>query len=458
MKKFLIIFILFSILQTYGISQNCLPNGIEFTTQTEIDNFQSNYPNCTEILGSVSINGDDITDLNGLSILISIGGGLNISGNQLLINLTGLENLTSISGDLTISFNEVLNSLSGLENIDSETISRLEITYNYSLSNCEAQSICEYLLNPNGSIRIAYNSSGCNNPSEIANVCGITLPCLPFGEYTFYSQMQIDSFQTNYPDCTELNGYVRIRGDISNLNGLNVINRINGLLSIEYNHNLINLVGLENVTFMNGLWIWENHSLIDLTGLSALDSLGSGIWIKDNYALEYLSGLDSLTSVGGNIWISGNTLLTNLFGLNNVDYSSIGNLFIYDNPLLSSCEALSICNYLASPNGEITIYNNNSGCNNLKEVEQACTVFINDKSSFPEFTIYPNPAKSEIIISNNKGNIINELNIYNRLGQQIIKRKEIKNKVDVSSLKQGIYIIEIRYSTTKTIRKLIIKE
>jgi len=51
-----------------GFSQSCLPDGIEFYSQSEIDNFQTNYPNCTEIEGDVAITGLDIYNLNGLSV------------------------------------------------------------------------------------------------------------------------------------------------------------------------------------------------------------------------------------------------------------------------------------------------------------------------------------------------------------------------------------------------------
>ncbi len=33
----------------------CLPEGITFTTQAQIDNFQLNYPGCTEIEGDMKI-------------------------------------------------------------------------------------------------------------------------------------------------------------------------------------------------------------------------------------------------------------------------------------------------------------------------------------------------------------------------------------------------------------------
>ena len=103
----------------------CLPEGITLSTQEQIDNFQTNYPGCTGILGSVIIYGSDITNLNGLSVLISIGGNLIIGryyggqGNPLLSDLNGLENLTYIGGSIVIAGNNALTSLTGLESLNS---------------------------------------------------------------------------------------------------------------------------------------------------------------------------------------------------------------------------------------------------------------------------------------------------------------------------------------------------
>jgi hypothetical protein len=54
--------------------QGCLPEGITFSTQDQIDNFQVNYPGCTEIEGFVIIQGNDISNLDGLSVLTAVGG------------------------------------------------------------------------------------------------------------------------------------------------------------------------------------------------------------------------------------------------------------------------------------------------------------------------------------------------------------------------------------------------
>ena len=117
MRSLFILIILFSF-SVMSLSQSCLPEGIEFTTQAQIDSFQINYPNCHGIEGYVNIAGDDINNLNGLNILTSIGGYLQIVDGDSLTSLSGLDGLTIIGEDLWIE-TDGLASLSGPVNITS---------------------------------------------------------------------------------------------------------------------------------------------------------------------------------------------------------------------------------------------------------------------------------------------------------------------------------------------------
>ncbi len=431
-----------------------------------------NYPDCTEIEGDMSINGNNISNLNGLSVLTSVGGDLNItatqflqnlsglenlifvgghmdfrvnsninslsglgklnkiggylrfdennslpnlmgltnldsiggnliiSSNNSLINLSGLENVSFIGGSIRIFANDSLISLTGLDNVEAESINDIYIQWNESLENCSVQSICDFLSSPYGAVDIVSNATGCNNPPEIANSCGITLPCLPFGVYYFSTQNDIDNFQTNYPNCTYLEGNVTIwSSNIENLNGLNVITYIGGTLDVFYNSYLDDFTGLENVT-----------------------SIGDNLYIHDN------SGLISLN------------------GLENIAASSITDLYIYDNQHLSYCAVQSICDYLANPNGDFEININDTGCNSPAEVEAECGMGFEEVGTREsQISTYPNPSHArftiEVKIPLNQGVIA----IYSINGHEInqFQITEPKMDFDISYLPAGVYFVRV---------------
>jgi hypothetical protein len=131
----------------------------------------------TSIGGDLRIFGNDtLTNLSGLQELTSIGGDLEIGhssggANPYLISLLGLEGLTSIGDDLWVRDNYSLSSLAGLENIEPNSIDRLIIYHNFLLSNCEIESVCAYLVSPNGATEIYDNATGCNSPEEVLDSC-----------------------------------------------------------------------------------------------------------------------------------------------------------------------------------------------------------------------------------------------------------------------------------------------
>ncbi len=499
MKKFHLLLLVMLAINNAN-AQGCLPEGISFQSQIQVDSFQFNYPGCTVIEGDVFINGPDIINLNGLSVVKSIKGDLDLSCVDYLANLVGLHNLTSIGGflgfhntylsDFTglnsldsigdglsigcfanssivcnnpflqnltglealayiggnlyiadcqsltninalsaltyvggiiILGNPNLTSLAGLENIDGGTISELTIESNSSLTLCNMSSICNYLSSPGGEVNIYGNSNGCTTPAEIASACGISIPCLPYGNYYFINQTDVDSFEVNYLGCHEIAGNVLIGqpedlfssgiSNISNLNGLLNIHSISGSLNIRFLQGLFALSGLDSLNSVGGyIEIYSNDSLYNLMGLNNLSSIGDDLILESNPYLKSLTGLEGLTSIGGGLKVSycdtlnslmglenliavggslkiqsnqnlisltglesltslggdlsigykygyygGNASLTSLAGLNNISAGSINNLVIAYNQSLSSCEAQSICDYLVSPNGTVTI-------------------------------------------------------------------------------------------------------
>jgi hypothetical protein len=74
--------------------------------------------------------------------------------------------------------------------------------------------------------------------------------------------------------------------------------------------------------------------------------------------------------------------------------------------------------------------------------------------------IYPNPAKDEItVITNNTVTKDQKLYIYNVLGKliRVITLQDIQQFIDISDLKNGIYLLEIKSNNLSNVQKLIIQ-
>ncbi|MCB2221305.1 MAG: hypothetical protein KQI35_12980, partial [Bacteroidetes bacterium] len=282
-----------------GEVEGCAPEGVVISCQDDVDNFQTNYPDCSVMAGDITISGNNISNLNGLSVVSAIGGSLRIIDNTALTNLTGLESLATIGGILSISENQSLNDIQGLNNLTS--IERdLIIENNLALTQI----------------------SGLNSLSNIGRDLKIVQDNVLVG-----------------------------------LTGMNNLYFIGRNLNVDGNDALTSLSGLEGLTFIGGRLIigggfsGGNNALTSLTGLNNLTSIGNGASIGANDVLTTLTGLDNLTSFGGDLHITGNNALTSLTGLNNVT-SIGGDLHITGNNALTSLTGL---NNVTSIGGDLSI-------------------------------------------------------------------------------------------------------
>ena len=426
MKKSILFILLTFIIQTEVFSQSCLPDGITFSTQSEIDSFQTNYPNCTEIEGDVEISGNDITNLNGLNVLTAFGGNFWIYYNTALTSLTGLDNLTSIGGSLKIWNNDVLTSLTGLEKLTSIAEDLLIQRNNAQVSLTGLDN----LISIGGNLSIKYND---------------ILPSL-----------------TGLNNVTSVGGWLWFiqNNSLISFTGLEKVTAIGGEVRVYHNKTLTSLTGLNNLTSISGgLVVIGNDELINLNGLDNVTSIEGSIRIEYNTSLTSLSGLNNLNFIDGELLILNNHALISLTGLDNLYASSIVSLVIFDNISLSKCDVKSICSYLDEPGASISIFTNAIGCNTQKEVEEACDASAVLENNFrSEFSIHPNPATNKIFITSKNGLKIETVNIYNQLGQMVLHRNEIRDNIDISTLGQGIYIIELTLNELKIREKLLIEK
>lgn len=218
-------------------AQGCLPIGIKFETQRQIDEFPLNYPGCFEIIGDVLIESDNtnsISNLDSLSQIISIGGYLKIWKNESLNNLHGLNNLSYVGKDLEIVLNKKLLNLKGLNNLT--TINDyLKVNYNPSLTSLIGLD----------SIKTIHNNLSIRSNNALMNLHGLEMLDTIIGNFSIIKNEAL-----------------------LNLDGLNNLTSIGESISIRDNNSLNNISGLNNLQTVNGIFdIYDNSSLSDFSTL-----------------------------------------------------------------------------------------------------------------------------------------------------------------------------------------------
>jgi hypothetical protein len=283
--------------------------------------------------------------------------------------------------------------------------------------------------------------------------------CLP-GGITFSSQGQIDKFQQNYPNCSIIEGDVVIDSDhITNFQGLHVLTAIEGDLIAEVNDSIVDFSGLENLIEITGdLHIWGNYSLRSMDGLDNLNSIGGSLILAYHPQLKDLSALEKLTAIGNRLTVVYNDSLQGIAGLDHIAASSIKQLNIYHNPMLSECAVKSVCDYLSTFNADIDIYFNSDHCSSLAEIEKECeNLSVIEYKRENSFTIFPNPACEWLNIKIHKNVLPNEVSILNIYGQSIIKTDGYKPIINISNISSGVYLVNCKIGNYNYRQKLVIR-
>lgn len=359
--------------QLLPCNPGCPTTSLFMNSQADIDNFPTDYPGCTALPVGVNLTINDaipneITNLDGLNQLISIGGNVLIEDNQALTNLDGLSQLSSVGGSFTIWDNDALTNVDGLSQLSSIG-EDMRITFNNALMNLDGLS----QLSSVESISIHSNGS-------LTSIDGLSqIPSSLVGSL----EIGFNNLLTNLDalsHLSEIGGTLRIyyNDALTNIDGLNQISSVGESLIILHLP-LTNLGGLSQISTVGGYLSLEgNDALTSLDGLSQISSVG-GIYIAYNDALTNVDALNSISSLDERLMIFNNNALMNLDGLANL--SSIAGtpigIHITGNSQLSECCIL--CPLFAADaidpsviEGSVTIGSNDTGCDSQAEIE-ACT-------------------------------------------------------------------------------------
>jgi len=230
----------------------CQVNQWNLNSQADVDAFANT--GCQIVEGIIDINGQDITNLNGLRILEELYGDLYIRNCPGLLNLNGLDELVS-AHNIYIQSDHALQNLSGLDKLN--TLS--------------------------GNLEISFMDA-------VTEIGGLN-------------------------ELEAIGGYLQIRSNnnLQTISGFHALQSVGAHLVIGQNPNLINLEAFEQVqTVQDSLDISENLRLTQVDGFDALESVGGSILITQNPNLKQISPMDSLHTASRNLVIVGNRQLTDM--------------------------------------------------------------------------------------------------------------------------------------------------
>jgi hypothetical protein len=218
---------------------------------------------------------------------------------------------------------------------------------------------------------------------------------------------------------------------------------------------------------IQGNLLIQNAGITSLASLSNLVQVTGNVTIK-NTGLVNLNGLPGLTTIGNRLTINSNSSLTSLNGLDNL--ATVGSdLLIYFNFNLTDCCAIYDLLNGTGVGGTISIFQNDTGCDNVGQVNAACggnprpvgqaPASSRGQSGVQEMSVFPNPASLEATAVFVRPFEAGEMRLYDLQGRvilwQLLEKGEQQRRLDLSNLGKGIYFLQAvtdeQVSTTKLV-------
>jgi hypothetical protein len=450
------------VLISFFVYGQCPTTNIVLSTQSDIDNFTNNYPNCTSLTHELKIDGigSNISNLNGLSSIISGQkifikntqipdfSGLNnlenmqhlsLWGNASIQDFTGFDSLQSL-GFLEMFGNINVTNFSGMPNLTS--LDNISLFQNFGLSDMSQLSFIETINN------VEIWSNGLNNLAGLENL------------QTVEGDLKI----SNEP--------------LTSFSDLASLQTINGSLYLQYNEQAVDYSAFSNITTIENLYIIGSTSLTDLSGFEGVQTVTGSLRIGNNSGLIDLAGLNDLSTVeffdiyenenflslkgienldfiGNRIFIDSNDSLLSIETLNYASPSQVDQVVIINNTSLLFCRNNFICGVISDPTVSKTIFNNASGCNSIGEVENTCNLPISTLDFNNSVQVFPNPVSETLLLEVPEDAIFEKAVLNSISGERLFF--DYGPSIDFSGFPGGVYFLTI-YTSKGSVTKKIIKE
>ena len=422
---------------------------------TSLNVSSKNIADLTGIEGFISLTNLDFGD-NQLTGLLDLSNNsalttLRCSFNQLtsldLSQNTALTYLDCVSNQLTsldVSNNTALITLY----CDSNQLTSLDVSNNTALTNldCEGNGLASLDLSNNIALTELILVSNQLTSLDVSNCSDLTSMNLRGNQLTdldLSNNILLNYLDFSFNQLTSL--------DVSNNTALTVfISENNQITSLDFSNNTaLNYLNC----YSNQLTSLDVSNNLGLTRLDCFDNQLTSLDVSNNIALTILDCNNN--QLTGLLDLSNNSALTKLqCQVNKIEILNIKNgnndnvtLFnALNNPDLY-CIVVDDISYSTTNWTNIdpasTFVNNETDCDALSLV---------DNNFELEVTIYPNPTDNYLFIEGNENPI--SITIYNLLGAKVIAKSNT-DKIDVSELSKGVYIINISDGVSQTNKKFI---
>ena len=494
----------------------CPPDGI-FNSQAEIDAFATDYPDCTVLSGSLSISGDDITDLSGLGQITACKN-LGISNNLILQNTNGLNPnlvLSYVPGSgnsFGISNNTALIEITGLENL----VNAADYESNFGISDNPMLTSIAGVPNSFNAQDFMYitNNDALTSLIGIENYGGGTLLSISDND----ALIDLTGVGSNSAEIV----IIRNNNALESLNGSELLG-FDDYLYIEDNQNLSDISAIYAGSYVDDRLIIRNNPNLAACSLTRVcfyiydNGIAEGAWLpgtfennapgcNSNFEVEYGCGI--LTNDDCEMWnypsIYNYLILGETIEANN-EYATTSSQMPSCNEVADRQDVWFVFDSGASTTVDVyaesgfnlqlwkSSYDSYPVCGGQIQVESACNsdslidipvtpdsfyfvqvwsdtnkrpagwfdltvqdgLLSTQEDVFSGFTIYPNPVKNMLHLQ--ATNSISSIGVYNLLGQQVAKSypNNMNTEINMESLQSGFYLVEVTIGDQKATYKIV---
>ncbi len=227
---------------------------------------------------------------------------------------------------------------------------------------------------------------------------------------------------------------------------------------------VISTISYDNVKYAHQGWFTEDLKYFILG--DELDELRIGNKTRsiifdftdlDNpvYHFDYFGSKNAIDHNGyvkDNVYYQANyTAGVRMIDVSNTENKSFSEIGFFDTyPNNNNTAFNGVWNvYPYFPSGNIIISDLDNG---FFVIRKSGTLNIAPKTARTNFSMYPNPAKSQTTITIGNNKIVESVQVYSILGQKIIDKKNLKQPnyvLNTTNLNKGIYLIKINGKMTK---------